>query len=313
MSAAPATERPDELREILDEVRRIEVLSRRLVTEVMAGGYSSVFKGSGLEFDRVREYVPGDDPRKVDWNVTARVGRPFVKEFVDERELQVVFVLDRSPTMDTGLGCWTPRRMAARLAASLAFAAVRNDDRVGLVPCGDPVRGYAQPIKGPAHTLRIVRDCLVLPAHPDGGDLGSALEFVGRVLRGHAIVFVLSDFLPRPSGTPDWLRPLQMASRRHDVVAVRMTGPEVEPPRTGLIRVRDPLRGRTRLVDFGSAAVRDEYRRRTAAWRTRTEERLARAGVDLMEAAIPREPTMDAVARPVLRFFNMRRKRGAKR
>lgn len=306
-------DRPDELREVMDEVRRIEVLSRRLVTEVMAGGYSSVFRGSGLEFDRVREYVPGDDPRKVDWNVTARVGRPFVKEFVDERELQVVFVLDRSRSMDAGLGCWTPRQTAARVIACLAFAAVRNDDRVGWVPAGDEVRGFARPAKGAGHALRIVRDCLVTPPIDGDAGLADALDFVRRVVRGHAVVFLVSDFQPTAAGSSDWTRQLARCGRRHDVVAVRLTGPELEPPTAGLVRVVDPEGGRSRLLDLGSERVRAAYRERQIAWRASVADQVRRSGADLMEVSIPTDPGLDAIARPILEFFHMREARGMKR
>jgi uncharacterized protein (DUF58 family) len=158
------SERPRELAELLKEVRRVTVLSDRLVDGALAGNYSSVFRGAGIEFDEVREYVEGDDPRAIDWGVTARIGRPFVKKYVDERELTVVFVLDLSPSMEAGFGPLSARRMAARVAACLALSAVRNHDRVGLVAFGDTIERYVPPATGRAHALRVVRDCLALPA-----------------------------------------------------------------------------------------------------------------------------------------------------
>ena len=154
-----------ELAALLKEVRRIGVQSSRLVDGVMAGSYSSVFRGQGLEFEEVREYVEGDDPRAVDWNVTARIGRPYVKTYVDERDLTVLFLLDLSASMTGGFGVWSARETAARVSACLAFSAIRNGDRVGLVAFSDRVETYVPPRKGVRHALRIVRDCLSLPAH----------------------------------------------------------------------------------------------------------------------------------------------------
>ncbi|MDF1701390.1 MAG: DUF58 domain-containing protein, partial [Planctomycetota bacterium] len=229
-------EQPDPgLQEILAEVRRIDVQARRLVTGVMAGGYLSVFRGAGIEFASVREYEEGDDPRAVDWNVTARVGRPFVKTYVDERELTMLFVLDLSASMRAGLGAYTPRQAAARVCAFLGLSAARHGDKIGLVAGSAGVDGFVAPRGGRAHALRIVRDCLALPAGADQTDLGALLRFATRAVRRHAIVFVLSDFLGE-----GWERPLQVCAKRHDVVAVRMRPAELDLPRAGLLRVRDP-------------------------------------------------------------------------
>src|SRR6187399_439244 len=173
-------ERDVELTELLKEVRRIEVQSRRLVTSVMAGGYTSVFRGSGVEFDDVREYVEGDDPRSVDWNVTARVGRPFVKKYVDERELTVLFLLDLSASMTGGFGPWSARQTAARVCACLALSATRNGDKVGMVAFSDRVDRYVPAQKGVGHALRIVRDALALPGTSKTSDPVPALEFVSK-------------------------------------------------------------------------------------------------------------------------------------
>ncbi len=297
------------LAQLLDEVRRIEVQSSRLVTAVMAGNYHSVFRGAGLEFDEVREYVEGDDPRAVDWNVTARLGRPYVKTYVDERELTVMFVLDLSASMGGGWGVWSARQTAARVCACLALSAVKNNDRVGLIAFSDGVDKYVPPRKGSAHMLRIVRDCLALPASRPGTDARTALELVSRVVRRHAVVFVISDFL---SG--GWGGALSVAARRHDVVAVRLLSPELAPPELpapggGLVRVRDPEDGSERLVDWSSPCVRDAYAERVQAWRERTERVLRRAGVDRMDVAIPRRRERHVIGRPITRFFRMRERR----
>jgi len=308
LTSGAAPDRERELQELLEEVRRIDVLSRRIVNDVLAGGYSSVFRGAGLEFESVREYVEGDDPRKVDWNVTARMGRPFVKTYVEEREQTVLFLLDLSASMSGGFSHWSARQMGARIAACLALAAVRNDDKVGLIAFSDSVDKYVPAKKGVAHGLRIVRDCLALPGSSVRTDVAPALEFASRVVARHAIVCIVSDFL-----TGGWENALSLCARRHDVVAVRLAVPELAPPETGLLRVRDPETGREHVVDWRSRHVREVYAERVSAWRRSTAEGLRRARVDLMDVPVPRTRDIDAVARPIVRFFRMREARGAKR
>ena len=298
----------DELADILREVRRIDVQAQRLVAGVMAGGYLSVFRGAGIEFDTVREYEEGDDPRSVDWNVTARVGRPFVKTYVDERELTVLFLLDLSASMDGGFGIWSLRQTAARVCACLGLAAARSGDKVGLVGFSAGVDHYVAPRMGRAHALRVVRDCLALSPSAPGTNLAPALQFAVRAVRRHAIVFVISDFL-----TQGWERALQLCARRHDVVAVRLRPPELDPPDAGLLRVRDPETGHVVIVDTSSARVRKAYAERVAAWDQRTEHALRRARVDRMDVPVPRGRGKDQIVGPILRFFRMREQRGAKR
>ncbi|TAH34434.1 MAG: DUF58 domain-containing protein [Planctomycetota bacterium] len=295
------------LAELLAEVRRIEVQSRRLVTGVMAGGYSSVFRGAGMEFDEVREYAEGDDPRAVDWNVTARVGRPYVKKYVDERELTLLFLLDLSASMDGGFGPWSARQTAARVCACLALSAVRNHDKVGLIAFRGAVEKYVPPKKGLSHALAVLRDCLALPGH-GATDLAPALEFAARVQRRRAILFLVSDFL-----AGGWRESLSLCARRHDVIAVRLLTPELAPSAAGLLRVADPEGGRASVLDWSSARVRAAYAQRVADWRRRTEDELRRAKVDRMDVLVPRVLDKDAVARPILAFFRMRELRGAKR
>ena len=313
-----------ELKELLEEVRRIEVQTRRLVVDVLAGGYGSVFRGKGIEFDEVREYVPGDDPRHVDWNVTARTARPHVKKYVDERERTVLFLLDCSGSMSAGFGAWSLRGTAARVCACLAFSAVRNDDKVGLAAFARGVEAYVPPAKGTAHALRIVRDCLALEARSAETDLEPPLEFAARVVRRGAVVFLVSDFLgargPACRGTPPgpgpetggWIEALRRCARRHDLVAVRLLPPELEPLRAGLVRLRDPESGEVRVVDWGDGRVRAAYAEAAARARAEVDRALHRAGVDCMDVPVPRDPDPDALARPLLRFFHMRGRRRAK-
>jgi uncharacterized protein (DUF58 family) len=300
--------REEELAELLEEVRRIEVQSRRLVAEVIAGGYSSVFRGAGIEFDEVREYVPGDDPRAVDWNVTARTSRPHVTKYVDERELTLVFLLDTSPSMSGGLGHWSARQAAARIAGCLALSAVRQGDKVGLIAGGGRVERYVPPGKGSGHALRVIRDCLALPAAEGGSDLRPLLERASRVLGRHAILFLLSDFL-----AAGWEESLALCARRHDLIAVPILHPELENPPAAMVRLADPEGGGRRPVDLAHPPVRAAYLERVAAWRDRTGAALRRAGVDRMDLPVPPGPDPEAIARPLLQFFRMRQARGAKR
>lgn len=305
---ARAVDGDDTLARLLAEVRRIEVQSTRLVTGTMAGSYASVFRGAGVEFDEVREYAEGDDPRQIDWNVTARVGRPFVKKYVDERELTVVFVLDLSPSMSGGFGPWSARQIAARVTALLALTAARNHDKVGLVACGDGVPTMVRPANGRGHALRIVRDALALPDASGPVDLAPALDRVARTLRRHAIVFVLSDFFafaPSPE--------LDLCARRHDVVAVRLAVPELDAPPLGLSWLRGTGSSSPVLVDWSSPRVRAAYAERVAAWRRRTDAALRRSRIDVLDVPVPTVAGKDVVAPALMRFFRMRELRGAKR
>ncbi|MBK9383452.1 MAG: DUF58 domain-containing protein [Planctomycetes bacterium] len=297
-----------ELQELLEEVRRIEAQSKRLVTDVLSGAYSSVFRGAGIAFDEVREYEEGDDPRRVDWNVTARMGRPFVKKYVDEREQCVIFAVDVGPAMDASFGALSARRIAARVVATLALAAVRNGDKVGAIAFGSEVVRWVPPLRGLGHALRIVRDTLALRAPARGSDPKCALELAARTLRRRAVIFAVSDFVSGTGGAS-----LARCARRHDLIAAWLAGPELAHPPTGLWRVRDPHSGAERELDFGSARVRAFHAEQVEAWRARTRSAFERAGVDRLELAIPRERRPEQISEALLRFFRMRQLRGAKR
>ena len=292
------------LAELLQEVRRIEIQSSRLASDLLSGGYRSVFRGSGVEFEEVREYAEGDDPRTVDWSVTARMGRPYVRKYKEERQRTFVFLFDLSSSMDGGFGVFSARETATRVAATLARAAVRGDDRVGLLAFGSALERFVPPGKGLPHALRILRDCLTLPSHPGPASLGLALEHAARVLRRRTILFVMSDFL-----ADGWEGPLALCAQRHDVIAVRLLLPEFDPPQTEPMRLRDPesdLRATVAWQDEGSRAA---YQQRVAAWTERTEFSLRRAGVECMNVPVLREPNRDAIAKPILDFFNRRTRR----
>lgn len=301
--------RDADLNELLAEVRRIEIQSKRLVTDVMSGGYRSVFRGSGIEFDEVREYAEGDDPRTMDWGVSARMGKPFVRKYAEERELSLLFLLDLAPTMDAGLGVWSQRGAAARVAACLALAAVRNSDKVGLLAAGAASTRFVPPRKGARHALSIVRDVLALPSQSNPDGLAGLLALAGRTLKRRSVVFLLSDFLR----TGDWRLPLAACARRHDLVAVRLSGPELDVDNLdGMLRMQDPRDGRARVMDWSSPPLRDLYRSRVQAWNSRVESELRAARVDRMHVRVPRQRDPAALSQPIMDFFHMRGMRGSR-
>ena len=296
------------LADVLAEVRRIELQPGRLVTDVLSGGFRSSFRGGGVEFADVREYVEGDDPRVVDWNVTARLGRPFVKRFVEERERTLVFVFDLGARMGGGLGAWSLRQGGARFVACLGLMAIANHDRVGLVAGGGPVARTVLPKKGAGHVLRVVRDCVELRLGPGPGDVDALLARVASRLRRRAVVFVVSDF----AGTRP-LASLPACARHHDVVAVRVLPLEVHAPPPTLLRVRDPASGRTATVDFAAARVRSTWADRVAVWSQARRGELRRAGVDLIDLPLPARAHTEAIAVPLAGFFRRRELREVRR
>jgi uncharacterized protein (DUF58 family) len=267
-------------REIVRQVRRLQLRARRAVEDLLGGEYHSVFRGAGLAFEEVRAYQPGDDVRGIDWNVTARMGQPFVKRYIEERERTVVLAMD--------------------VSASLAFSATSNNDRVGLVQFSDRIEHYLPPRKGARHVLRLIRDVLFFePAHK-GTSLRLGLDHLNRVLHRKAIVFLFSDFLDL-----DHAKSFRRTARRHELIAVRLLDPrEQELPDVGLVELEDAETGEHRLIDTSSAALREAYleqgRRQTQAVRE-----LARSsGVDLIEAS-----TDGGHLDELVRFFRMRQKR----
>lgn len=281
------------------DVRRLQILSSRLVTSIFAGDYQSVFRGRGIEFEEVREYQPGDDIRSIDWNVTARSGHPFVKQFIEEREMTVMILLDQSPSLD----CVAPRRRkswaAAEICALLSFAAARSNDRVGLMTFTDRIERYIPPAKGSRHVQRLIAELQQSP-EGQGTDLAGALKFMERVQRRGAILFLISDFL---SG--DFRLPLTAATRRHDVVAVSVTDKSDDQlPAVGLVWVTDPETGARRLIDAGAVKVREAYWNHAEIRRANLSHVFAEAGVDHL--------VVDADASPVqvlTRYFRSRRQR----
>lgn len=322
--------------EIVSQVRRIQLTTGRQVADVLAGAYVSVFKGRGVEFDEVRPYVPGDDVRTIDWNVTARVGAPYIKRYVEERQLTVMLLVDMSASLDFGSAHRSKREAAVELSALLAFSAIYNDDKVGLLLFHAGVDEYIPPRKGQKHALRVVREVLArgreesdevrgrrrsqtlarLPRRVAARfaqllkrtgvgtrratDIAAALEFCRRVLPRRAILFLVSDFID-----DDYLDVLSNANRKHDVVAVRVADPRESAIESGgLVTLEDAETGVRRLVDTGSPTFRESVRVDSEDRVESLERALRRVGIDLVTVDASR-----SVVDPLLRFFRMREKR----
>jgi uncharacterized protein (DUF58 family) len=290
--------------EVMRQVRLIDLRTRGVVNSLFTGEYHSVFKGQGMEFSEVREYQAGDEVRHIDWNVTARMRRPYVKRYIEERELTVVLAVDVSGSSWFGTRRRFKSEAATEVAAVLAMSAIRNNDRVGTVFFSDRVEHAVPPRKGRRHALRLLRDLLVLHPSGQGTDLAGALEYVTRMLRHTAIVFVISDFL---DGNAE--QPLKRLARRHDVVAVTVEDPAEERlPDVGLARLLDPESGRTLDVDTSDPRVRAAYEQGAAAERAARTHMLRRLAID--EVAVR---TDAPIIEPLLRFFRARDKRAGRR
>lgn len=290
--------------EILATVRRIEIRTRRLVEEVFSGEYHSVFKGMGMEFREVREYVAGDDVRTIDWNVTARTGHPFVKLFEEERELTVMLVVDMSRSGWFGSGDRTKVEVAAELCGVLAFSAISNKDKVGLLLFSDRTEKYIPPAKGKSHVLRCIRELLTHEPEGRGTDLNEPLRLLGSVLKRKATVFLVSDFW-----TGDFSTGLSVLGRRHDVVAVRIRDPrETSLPKVGLVRWVDAETGETTLIDTSSEGTARRLAGRAGAHDRTLEKLFASRGVDLVDIDV----TVSYVE-PLRKFFLAREGRTGRR
>jgi uncharacterized protein (DUF58 family) len=299
-STAPAT------RDVLRQVRQIELRTRGLVTSIFGGEYQSVFRGQGMEFSEVREYEPGDDVRTIDWNVTARTGHPYVKKHVEERELTVLLVVDLSGSEQFGTRGRFKAELAAELAAVLALSAVRNNDRVGLLIFSDHVEHVVPPRKGRRHALRLIRDVLAFRPRGRGTDIPGALDYAARLLAHRGIIFLLSDFAQRSdSADPDaarWEKTLRLVSRRHDVVGVSISDPaELDLPDVGVVALEDPETGQLTWVDTGRTDVHDRFTKLLARERGETRRLFRRLGVDEIEVR-----TDQPYVKPLLAFFRRR-------
>jgi len=271
----------------LRKLRELEIRTRRMVDDSMAGAYHSVFKGRGMDFDEVREYSPGDEIRTIDWNVTARAGRPFVKKYSEERELTILLLVDISASGNFGSGTLAKRDLAAEVASVLAFSAIRNSDKVGLILYSDRVERYLPPRKGRRHVLRVVRDILFHEPQGLGTDTVAALNAANRVLRRRAIVFLISDF--ETGGDPQagrtaLRRAMGQTNRRHDLIALHIEDPrERELPNVGILALQDAESGETVELDTARASIRQHFKELSAERSKRLRADLRAEGVDNLQ------------------------------
>ena len=286
--------------EILRKVRRIQIVTSALVSDLFAGQYHSAFKGRGMEFEEVREYQAGDDVRTIDWNVTARTGRPFVKNFREERELTVMLVVDISASQDFGTREQLKSELVAELGATLAFSAIQNNDKVGLILFTDRVEHFVPPRKGTRHVLRVVRELLYHKPAGRRTDVGLALEYLSRVVRKRAVVFVISDFQ-----TPPFAGPLQVVRHRHDLIPVLVQDErESRLPPVRYIDLLDPETQEQLLVDTSSRAFRERFGQRADRRRETLLMELRRLRLDAIKVA-----TGESFVKPLTDFFRRRERR----
>lgn len=286
--------------ELLKKVRQVEIKTRGMVNQVFSGEYHSVFKGRGMEFSEVREYSYGDDIRKIDWNVTARANKPFIKIFEEERELTVMLVVDVSRSGQFGTAESTKMEIATEICAVLAFSAIRNNDKVGLIMFSDEVEKFIAPNKGKSHILRIVRELLSYQPKGTGTNISGALRYLNNVIKKRSISFVLSDFIDT-----DYDNALRIVSKRHDVIAVTMNDPrERELPKVGLIKMKDAETGQERWIDTSDSNIRQSF---VQYWR-KHDERMKKAFLSTKVDRITIE-THKPYLRPLVDFFKMRESR----
>ncbi len=287
-------------KELLKKVKRIEISTRNIVNEVFSGEYHSVFKGRGMEFSEVREYQPGDDIRTIDWNVSARMGHPYVKIFEEERELTVMLLVDVSSSGNFGTTEQLKREIAAELSAVLAFSAIKNNDKVGLIIFSDRIEKFISPRKGKKHVLRVIREILFYKPQEATTDLNIALEYLSRVIKRKSTVFLISDFL-----TENYEKALQVANKKHDIVAISITDPrEVTLPDVGMIDLEDAESGETILVDTGSLYIRNEFYNRSLHVNEERSNFFKSIGVDHINILTDR-----SYVQPITKFFKMRARR----
>ena len=273
--------------DLIARIRRIEITTRKLVSDSFAGEYQSVFKGRGMEFDEVRQYHPGDDVRSIDWNVTARTGEPYVKSFIEERELTAMLVVDVSGSGDFGTRNRFKRELAVELAAVMSFAAITNNDKVGLLLFTDRVESLVPPRKGRSHVLRMVRDLLVFQPMGSGTDIRLALDTVHQMLKRRSIVFLVSDFLADPDS---YRQAMMVTNRHHDVVAFDLSDPlEHQMADVGILSLEDAETGERRWVDTGSRVWRQEFADRVTRLEEGKRDVFSSAGVDRINVTTERD------------------------
>lgn len=287
-------------KELINKIRQIQIYTSRAVDASFAGQYESVFKGRGMQFDEVREYTPGDDIRTIDWNVTARTGRPYIKRYVEEREMTVMFAVDLSASGDFGTVNKMKNELAAEFCAVLAFAAAKNNDKVGLLIFTDRIELYIPPKKGTRHVLRLIRELLYFKMPRRKTDIPQALDYLAKVMRRKATVFLVSDFIET-----DFKKPLSLLNKRHDVIAVSVRDrAEIALPAAGLIEFADAETGEIILVDTSGRGFRNQYSNTSAERFDGLKDMLRSVSVDCISISTDKPYIQDLV-----RFFHMRRRR----
>ncbi len=286
--------------ELIKKIKQIQIYTSRAVDASFAGQYESVFKGRGMQFDEVREYTPGDDIRTIDWNVTARTGRPYIKRFVEEREMTVLFAVDLSASGDFGTVNKAKNELAAEFCAVLAFAAAKNNDKVGLLIFTDRIELYIPPKKGISHMLRLIRELLYFKMQKRKTNINEALNYLAKVVRKKATVFLVSDFIEA-----DFKKPLGLLNKRHDVIAVPVRDKaEIALPGIGLIEFTDAETGEFILVDTSSGKFREQYSSTAALRFDELKSMLRTINVDCISINTDKPYIQDLV-----RFFHMRHRR----
>ena len=291
-------------KELVKKIRYIQIYTSKAVNDVLAGEYHSVFKGQGMEFDEVRAYQPGDDIRTIDWNVTARTGHPYVKRYVEEREITVFFLVDLSASGSFGSTGKLKNEIAAEFCALLAFSAIKNNDKVGLIVFTDTIELFIPPAKGTSHVLRLIRELLYFDSgskqQSPGTDIALALDYLGRVLHKRGVVFLVSDFLDQ-----DFEKPLGVLARRHDLIAVTVSDPcEYLLPNVGLLELQDAETGATLIVDTGSREARNRYEYLAREKEEQLRSLFRSSGVDHFQLFTDRDYVLDLV-----KFFRKRIKK----
>ncbi len=289
-----------ETTELLKKVRKIEIKTRGLSNQIFSGEYHSAFKGRGMAFSEVREYMPGDDIRNIDWNVTARFNHPFVKVFEEERELTVMLLVDISASGDFGTSRQFKRELITELCAVLSFSAIQNNDKIGIIFFTDKIEKFIPPKKGKSHILRIIRELIDFKPASHGTDIGEALRYFTNMIKKRSISFLISDFMSQ-----NYIDPLKIASRKHDLVAIRIYDKrEAELPNVGLVRMQDAETGKLLWVDSSRSVTREKYR---LNWENRQKEldtMFAKIGVDQVKIA-----TDQNYVQPLINLFKKREKR----
>jgi len=287
-------------KELAKKIRYLQIYTSKAVNESLAGEYQSVFKGRGMEFNEVRQYQVGDDVRSIDWNVTARTGEPFIKRFVEERELTVMFLVDLSASGSFGSSSQTKNEIAAELCSLLAFSAVKNNDKVGLVVFTDKIEMFIPPAKGTTHALLLIRELLDFKPEQGGTDIASAIEYLGRVTNKRSVVFLVSDFLGS-----DYEKQLHTLAKRHDLIAVSITDPrEIKLPNAGLVELEDAETGERATIDTGSSMIRNRYEKLGSVRQNTLRGFFRSMNIDQIEVTGGTDYVRDLV-----RFFKSRERR----